>query len=113
MVSGSSGRFKELLGVIMKSEVLDELPEVRPNQDRSSVFSTIMRTEVLPFDETERGSQRAPLAPGLFAPEILPFDDVHEQRRPRIPFMTTLFARETLSLDPKPEPGPVGRAHGR
>ena len=101
MAGGSSGRFKELLGIVMKSEVLDELPEVHPDRERTSVFSKIMRSEVLPFDEQDGVKRRAPLAPGLFATETLPYDEPAESRRGRIPFMTTLFSREELSQDPR------------
>ena len=113
MARGSFGRYAEWFGVIMRSENLDELPEVSLVPKRTSFFSRLMKSESLPFDDGVSGGQPSPHTPGLLAAEPLPLDDRPEPRGGRTSFITTLFSRESLPVDPVPGPGPVGRDPGR
>ena len=75
MASGSTGRMAELLQVIMRSESLDELPEAPLDPTRTSFIAKLMKSEILPYDEAERGGAVSPPASGLFASERLAMDD--------------------------------------
>ena len=113
MAGGSSGRFTELLRVIMRSEHLDELPEAPPDLQHASFVSTLMKAESLPFDAQPAEGRRPTPASGIFAPEPLPLDDAPGPRGGRTSFFATLFSREALPVDPPPGPGPAGRGPGR
>jgi hypothetical protein len=112
MGNGPAGRFKELLGVIMKSEVLDELPVVGPDPQRQSVFSRLMKSEDLPYDAPPVADRRSSLPTGLFSAELLPMDERPEPRIARTPFMSRLFSKEQLPFDPTPERGVSKRGPG-
>ena len=113
MASGSSGRYTEMLKVIMRSESLDELPEVSVNPERTSFFSKVLQAESLPIDEAALRGKRLKGTSGLLAFETLPFDERPDLRGGRTSFFSTLFSRESLPEDPIPGPGPAGRGHGR
>jgi hypothetical protein len=136
MARESIGRFTKLIGDILRSEQLDELPETTLVPERTSFVSRLLEAESLPLDEASPGGGRnlprasgllaseplpfddrpaprsSPRASGLFASESLPFDDRPGPRDGRPSFMATLFSRESLPLDPVPGPGPVRRGHG-
>ena len=113
MTRGSSGRFTELLRVIMRSEQLDELPKASPDPRRTSFVSKIMKAEGLPFDEEPSRERQPRRTSGIFASEPLPFDDAPGPRGGHLSFFATLFSRESLPVDPPPGPGPGGRSPGR
>jgi hypothetical protein len=75
MGNGPAGRFKVLMDVILKSEVLDELPEVGPDPKRLSVFSRLMKSEELPYDAPPEAVRHRFIA-RLFSREQLPFDPI-------------------------------------
>ena len=112
MTNGASGRFAELIRVIIRSENLDELPEVPVDSGRASFFSRLMKSESLPLDEVVSVGQRLPRGSGIFASELLPLDDRLEPFGGRPSFVATLFSREPLPVDSAPGPRPVGRAPG-
>ncbi len=85
MAGGSSGRFAEMMRVIVQSERLDELPEPPLDPNRVSFFSRLLKSECLPYDECP------------------------EPQGGRTPFIARLFSRETLPFDPAPTPGRTGR----
>ena len=99
-----------MLKVIMRSESLDELPEVAVNPERTSFFSKVLQAESLPFDEAAVVGKRSKGRSGLLASEALPFDERPEPRGGRASFFTTLFSREPLLEDPIPGPRAAGRA---
>lgn len=83
------GRYKEWINAVMRSEDLDELPEALLAPQRNSFVSKLLKTESLPLD------------------------DRPESRNASISFLTTLFSREKLPVDPVSGPDPVGRAPRR
>ena len=113
MTRGSSGRFTELLRFILRSEHLDELPEASPNLQRTSLVSSLMKAESLPFDEAPSGQRHPRPTSGIFASESLPFDDAPGPRGGRSSVFATLFSQESLPVDPPIGPGPAGRGSGR
>lgn len=113
MASGIFRRYGELIGIVMKSENLDELPEARLVPKQTSFFSRLMESERLPFDAEVSGGRSAPLTSRLLAAEPLPMDDRPEPRGGKTSFFATLFSRESLPVDPVPGPGPAGRKPGR
>jgi len=113
MVRGSFGRYAEWFGAMMRSENLDKLPEASLVPKKASFFSRLMKSESLPFDFEVSGGRPSPQTSGLFATEALPLDDRPEPRGGRTAFITTLFSRESLPVDPVPGSGHVGRDPGR
>ena len=109
MARGALGRYAELLGVVMRSENLDKLPETDLMPKRSSLFSRLMKSERLPFDPEVPRGRPSPQLSGLLGAEPLPMDARPEPRRGRVSFFATLFSGETLPADPVPAPGPDGR----
>jgi len=110
MASGSYERLKEWISFIMKSEVLDEVPEAPVGAGRTSFFSGILKSEALPFDEAVSEGESAPISSRLFASEQLPWDDRPAPGGGRPSFVATLFAREQLPVDPVPAPGLAGHS---
>jgi len=113
MASGSFKRYAEWIGVLMRSEDLDELPETPLVPKLTSFFSRLLKSESLPFDEAVPSGRSSSLTSGLFSAEPLPLDERPESRGGRTSFVVKLFSRESLPVDPVPEPGPVGRDPGR
>jgi hypothetical protein len=112
MAHGLFGRFAEVIGVVMRSENLDELPEAPLVPRLTSFFSRLLTSESLPFDDEAPGERAQPRASGLFAFEALPRDDRPEPHSRRSSFIATLFSRESLPVDPVRGSGPAGRATG-
>ena len=113
MVRGSFGRYAEWFGAMMRSENLDKLPEASLVPKKASFFSRLMKSESLPFDFEVSGGRSSPQSSGFLTAEALPLDDRPEPHGGRTSFIATLFSRESLPVDPVPEPGPVGRVKGR
>jgi hypothetical protein len=109
MASGFIARCVELIHLVKRSEVLDELPGVSLDTRRASFVSKLLKAESLPFDDPVPVRDRAPLTSRLFASETLPFDERPGPDGGRTSFIATLFSREALPVDQAPGPGPVGR----
>jgi len=113
MAGGASGRYKELVSLILRSENLDELPEANLVPKRTSFFSRLMKSEDLPLDDPASGAERrSTAATGLFAAEELPLDIPPAPSAGHRSFIASLFSRETLPDDPVPVPGAVGHGPG-
>lgn len=111
MASGSSGRYKEWMDFLLKSEAIEDLPAAASESSRLSFFSGLMQSENLMFDDPVKG-RLEPRASGLLASEPLPLDDRPEPRVGRRSFFATLFSREPLPEDPLPGRGAGGRRTG-
>jgi len=113
MARGFFGRYLEWIGIFMRSENLDELPEAPLDPERTSFIFRLLKSESLPFDDVVAGGQRPALLSGFLASEPLPLDDCPKPRDGRASFIARLFSRESLLEDPIPGPGSVSRGHGR
>lgn len=109
MGGGTFGGCIGWIGVIMRSEKLDELPEVYPDSKRTSFIAKLLKAENLPCDDVVPGGERTALKSGLFASESLPFDERPAPVVGRSSFIATLFSRESLPDDTAQEPGLPGR----
>lgn len=109
MGGGSLGRITELFNVIMRTETLDQIPEIPSDRGRGSFFSGLLKSESLPFDEPVPAGLRSPRSSGLFAAEVLPLDAPPAPPEGRTPFIARLFSGEALPVDPAPAPRPGSR----
>jgi len=102
MENRSESWFKRMVDVIIRTEELDEIPQVVPNHQRASFFSRLMKSEDLPFEEVPAAARRASPPAGLFLAEQLPLDEPSETLGGRVSFASRLFSTEQLPFDPTP-----------